>query len=171
MGRATSLSLGMTNKPHPLLLPPLLLLPLLLLLLCSPLAVSGRSQLAKDQATFQKTGDRSDYSNEEYEEVGNRQLAMEEMEQNYDDKLQSKYSLSTHKRQMRQVGEKDYAEESSGDTEPILVEDPQGWGLAHVLGIASLVCLVIYIIGITYKLIKMHLGTYVREDPVFLKYK
>ena len=35
----------------------------------------------------------------------------------------------------------------------------------------SLVCLVIYIIGITYKLIKMHLGTYVREDPVFLKYK
>ena len=43
----------------------------------------------------------------------------------------------------------------------------------HVLfsGIASLVCLVIYIIGITYKLIKMHMGTYVREDPVFLKYK
>ena len=39
------------------------------------------------------------------------------------------------------------------------------------LGIASLVCLVIYIIGITYKLIKMHMGTYVREDPVFLKYK
>ena len=38
-------------------------------------------------------------------------------------------------------------------------------------GIASLVCLVIYIIGITYKLIKMHMGTYVREDPVFLKYK
>ena len=121
----------MTNKPHPLLL----FLPLLLLLLCSPLAVSGRSQLAKDQAPFQKTGDRSDYSNEEYEEVGNRQLAeMEKMEQNYDDKLQSKYSQSTHKRQMRQVGEKDYAEESSGDTEPILVEDPQGWGLAHVLG-------------------------------------
>ena len=73
--------------------------------------------------------------------------------------------------------------------EPLLVEDPKGWGLAHVLGksntfinccgvcismnlgIASLVCLVIYIIGITYKLIKMHMGTYVREDPVFLKYK
>ena len=73
-------------------------------------------------------------------------------------------------------------------TEEFLVEDPKGWGLAHVLGmrillfwdpnkflsivgIASLVCLVIYIIGITYKLIKMHLGTYVREDPVFLRYK
>ena len=55
--------------------------------------------------------------------------------------------------------------------EPLLVEAEEGWGLAHVLGIASLVCLVIYIIGITYKLIKMHLGTYVREDPVFLKYK
>ena len=41
----------------------------------------------------------------------------------------------------------------------------------HLAGIASLVCLVIYIIGITYKLIKMHLGTYVREDPVFLRYK
>ena len=43
--------------------------------------------------------------------------------------------------------------------------------VSYLAGIASLVCLVIYIIGITYKLIKMHLGTYVREDPVFLKYK
>ena len=127
----------MTNKPHPLLLHPLLplLLLQLLLLLCSPLAVSGRSQLVESPATFQNSRDRSDYSNEEYEEVGNRQLLeMEEMEQNYEKQLQSKYSPSKHKRQRRQVGERDSTEESSGDTEPILVEDPQGWGLAHILG-------------------------------------
>jgi uncharacterized membrane protein YqjE len=40
-----------------------------------------------------------------------------------------------------------------------------------ILGVVSLVVLVIYIIGITYKLIKIQLGTYVEEEPVFLKYK
>ena len=43
----------MTNKPQPSLL--LLLLLPLLLILCSLLAVSGRSQLAKAPATFQNT--------------------------------------------------------------------------------------------------------------------
>merc|ERR1712050_572263 len=61
--------------------------------------------------------------------------------------------------------------EGSGTTEPLLVEDPPGIGLGFILGVASLVVLVIYIIGITYKLIKIQLGTYVEEEPVFLKYK
>ena len=128
----------MTNTPHPSLL--LLLLLPLLLILCSLLAVSGRSQLAKDPATFQNTGDSYDYTNEEYEEVSNRAelTEMEEMEQNAGTKLQSQYSPSKHKRQRRQVGERDSPEESSGDTEPILMEDPQGWGLAHILGQLSL---------------------------------
>ena len=43
----------------------------------------------------------------------------------------------------------------------------------HILfsGVASLVVLVIYIIGISYKLCKIYRGSYVEEDPVFLKYK
>ena len=121
----------MTNTPHLLLL----LLPLLLIL--SPLlAVSGRSQLAKDPATFPKVVDSSDYTNEEYEEVRERRelSEMEEMEQNLETKLESKYSPSKHRIERRQVGERDPTEETSGDTEPILVEDPQGWGLAHILG-------------------------------------
>ena len=132
LSRATSLSLGMTNKPHPLL--PLLLLPLLLL--CSPLAVSGRGQLAKAPASFQNIADHSDYSNEEYEEVRSRgELGeMEEMEQNYENQLPSKYFLPRQKRQRRQLGERDSTEESIGETEPLLVEDPKGWGLAHILG-------------------------------------
>ena len=40
-----------------------------------------------------------------------------------------------------------------------------------ILGIASLIILVFYIIGISWKLFKIHRGTYVEEEPVFLKYK
>jgi len=47
----------------------------------------------------------------------------------------------------------------------------QGPGLGFFIGVATLVCTVIYIIGITYKLIKIHKGTYVEEEPIFLKYK
>jgi len=61
--------------------------------------------------------------------------------------------------------------EIKNNTEPLLVEDPPGIGLGHILGVASLVVLVIYIIGISYKLCKIYRGSYVEEDPVFLKYK
>ena len=43
--------------------------------------------------------------------------------------------------------------------------------LGEILGLASLVILVLYILGITWKLVKIHRGTYVEEEPVFLKYK
>ena len=40
-----------------------------------------------------------------------------------------------------------------------------------MLGIISLVCAVIYCIGIGYKIFKIVKGTYQEEEPVFLKYK
>merc|ERR1711874_671750 len=75
------------------------------------------------------------------------------------------------KRFRRQADTTEEPEGSGGTQEPLLVEDPPGIGLGFILGVASLVVLVIYIIGITYKLIKIQLGTYVEEEPVFLKYK
>jgi len=72
------------------------------------------------------------------------------------------------------------AGESSSEhpvTEALMEEeeelDPskQGPSLGFICGVATLVCTVIYIIGITYKLIKIHKGTYVEEEPIFLKYK
>ena len=46
-----------------------------------------------------------------------------------------------------------------------------GANIFFSVGVASLVVLVIYIIGISYKLCKIYRGSYVEEDPVFLKYK
>ena len=40
-----------------------------------------------------------------------------------------------------------------------------------ISGIACLVVLFFYILGMSYKLYKIHHGTYVEEEPVFLKYK
>ena len=31
--------------------------------------------------------------------------------------------------------------------------------------------MIIYAVGIGYKLVKIHRGEYVREDPIYLKYK
>ena len=74
-------------------------------------------------------------------------------------------------------------------TEELLVEKPEtGVSLAQILGeantfpppppftqpspgITSLIILFFYIIGISWKLFKIHRGTYVEEEPVFLKYK
>lgn len=46
-----------------------------------------------------------------------------------------------------------------------------GGGTMFMLGIISLVCAVIYCIGIGYKIFKIVKGTYQEEEPVFLKYK
>ena len=43
--------------------------------------------------------------------------------------------------------------------------------LGQILGVASLIILVFYIFGISWKLFKIHRGTYVEEEPVFYKYK
>ena len=77
---------------------------------------------------------------------------------------------------------------SESTTEEWLVEEPPtGVSLGEILGehqqvwlseyncylagIASLVILFFYIVGISWKLFKIHRGVYVEEDPVFLKYK
>jgi len=57
-------------------------------------------------------------------------------------------------------------------TEELLVEEPKkGPSLGQILGVASLIILVFYIFGISWKLFKIHRGTYVEEEPVFYKYK
>ena len=45
------------------------------------------------------------------------------------------------------------------------------FSLGQILGVASLIILVFYIFGISWKLFKIHRGTYVEEEPVFYKYK
>jgi len=78
-------------------------------------------------------------------------------------------------RDKRQAGELE--EEMSGEepvTEAVMEEEEgikKGPGLGFILGVCTLICLVIYIFGISYKLIKIHKGTYVEEEPIFLKYK
>lgn len=51
------------------------------------------------------------------------------------------------------------------------VGSSSGGGTMFMLGIISLVCAVIYCIGIGYKIFKIVKGTYQEEEPVFLKYK
>lgn len=52
-------------------------------------------------------------------------------------------------------------------------EESSGGGVSplFLLGIVSLVCGIVYCIGIGYKIFKIVKGTYVEEEPVFLKYK
>jgi len=76
-----------------------------------------------------------------------------------------------YKRQLLQFLDSD-EDESEITTEALLVEEPPtGVSLGEILGIASLVILVLYTIGISWKLFKIHRGVYVEEEPVFLKYK
>jgi len=46
-----------------------------------------------------------------------------------------------------------------------------GVSLGKILGLAFLACCIIYCIGISWKVYKVCKGTYVEEEPVFLKYK
>merc|ERR1711973_328043 len=124
-------------------------------------------QLEKDRAAYET----KNYDYEEYSTGIDVINSFEPHNQALEPDFNSKFMEDDIGRYKRQSFLKEDNLDSLVTQEPLLVEDPQGWGLAHVLGIASLICLVIYIIGITYKLIKMHLGTYVREEPVFLKYK
>ena len=100
-----------------------------------------------------------------------------------------------HRRQAEQTeGEETASDapdctENTVESDELLVEEPkQGASLGQILGgtrggvcfvvivcfvsgVASLVILVFYIFGMSWKLFKIHLGTYVEEEPVFLKYK
>jgi len=60
--------------------------------------------------------------------------------------------------------------EGSGEPE---VPEAKGGGvsLGKILGLVFLACCIIYCIGISWKVYKVCKGTYVEEEPVFLKYK
>ncbi len=64
--------------------------------------------------------------------------------------------------------------ESSGEQEPEVEAEGKkkgGVSLGKVLGVMFLICCIIYCIGIGWKVHKICKGTYVEEEPVFLKYK
>ena len=66
----------------------------------------------------------------------------------------------------------DEEEGSGSSTEPIPEEEKKSEvSLSAILGICLLICTIIYCIGIGYKIFKICKGTYVEEEPVFLKYK
>ena len=58
---------------------------------------------------------------------------------------------------------------------PPTEEPPQssgtGIGLGGILGLLFLGSCILYCLGIGYKIVKIIKGTYVEEEPVFLKYK
>ena len=63
-------------------------------------------------------------------------------------------------------------DEASNKNETSKEEDkPTEISLSVILGIMFLVCTIFYCIGIGYKIFKIIKGTYVEEEPVFLKYK
>lgn len=47
----------------------------------------------------------------------------------------------------------------------------EGVSLGQILGLVFIICCIFYCIGIGYKIFKICKGTYVEEEPVFLKYK
>merc|ERR1711860_109503 len=61
--------------------------------------------------------------------------------------------------------------DSDAESEPESGKEGAGGtvSLGEILGILFLVCCVIYCIGIGYKIVKIVKGTYVEEEPVFLK--
>jgi len=58
--------------------------------------------------------------------------------------------------------------EGEGEAEP---SGSKGPSLGMILGLVFLVCVILYCIGISWKVYKVCKGTYVEEEPVFLKYK
>lgn len=48
---------------------------------------------------------------------------------------------------------------------------PTGPSLGEILGLVALVITILYIFGISWKVIKIYKGEYVPTEPVYLKYK
>ena len=62
--------------------------------------------------------------------------------------------------------------ESTTNDEGLPPEDlPTGPSLGEILGLVALVITILYIIGISWKVIKIYKGEYVPTEPVYLKYK
>ena len=51
------------------------------------------------------------------------------------------------------------------------IEPVPGPSLGEILGLVALVITVLYIIGMSWKIIKIFKGEYVPTEPVYLKYK
>jgi len=50
-------------------------------------------------------------------------------------------------------------------------DPPLGPSLGEILGLVALVITILYIIGISWKVMKIYKGEYVPTEPVYLKYK
>jgi len=61
--------------------------------------------------------------------------------------------------------------EQEGSGEPEVAKKGGGVSLGKILGLVFLACCIIYCIGISWKVYNVCKGTYVEEEPVFLKYK
>jgi len=64
-------------------------------------------------------------------------------------------------------------ESSNATTDDGLPPDdpPLGPSLGEILGLVALVITILYIIGISWKVMKIYKGEYVPTEPVYLKYK
>ena len=62
-------------------------------------------------------------------------------------------------------------EEGDGEGEAEPEEKSEPISLGQILGIVFVACCILYCIGIGIKIVKIFKGTYVEEEPVFLKYK
>jgi len=50
-------------------------------------------------------------------------------------------------------------------------DPPLGPSLGEILGLVALVITILYIFGISWKVVKIYKGEYVPTEPVYLKYK
>ena len=78
-------------------------------------------------------------------------------------------SASRYKREVNDGPET--TTEDIGTAPPIESGEPIGPTLGAILSKFSLVVMVIYVLGIGWKLIKIYEGEYEREEPIYLKYK
>jgi len=60
---------------------------------------------------------------------------------------------------------------AEGEAEGEAPKKEGGVSLGKILGLVFLVCCILYCVGISWKVYKVCKGTYVEEEPVFLKYK
>ena len=58
-----------------------------------------------------------------------------------------------------------------GTPPPYESGEPEGPSLGFILGIFTIIVTIIYIIGITFKVLKIFRGEYEPSEPVYLKYK
>ena len=58
-----------------------------------------------------------------------------------------------------------------GTEPPYESGEPEGPSLGFILGIVTIIVTILYIIGISFKVVKIYRGEYEPSEPVYLKYK